>query len=255
MQVVILAGGRGTRAYPFTEYLPKPMMPVAGKPILVQIMHLFAKHGHREFILSVGHRKEVILDYFSHKSYDFDITIVDTGEDTDTAGRIYNCRHLLRDRFMATYGDGICDVPLDGLIEFHAARRGLATLTSVPLHSQYGTVEFDEADRVTGFREKPRLTSHWINAGFFVFEREVFDHWEGRNLEREVFPGLLRKGMLYTFRHDGFFKSMDTYKDQQEMEQILADSDLVTDASHLMRRNSGYRYFDHREIQQEVVGL
>ena len=255
MQVVILAGGKGTRAYPFTEYLPKPMMPVGGKPMLVQIMHLFASQGHREFIISVGHRKEVILDYFSHKSYDFDLSIVDTGEDTDTAGRIYNCRHLLRDRFMATYGDGICDVSMDKLLQFHEAHDGLATLTSVPLQSQYGTVEFDAAGRVSGFREKPRLTSHWINAGFFVLDREVFDHWEGRNLEREVFPRLLEKNLLYTYRHDGFFKSMDTYKDQQELEQMLADSDLVPSARQLARPNAGYRYFDHREFDERTVAL
>lgn len=253
MQVVILAGGRGTRAYPFTEYLPKPMMPVAGKPILVQIMHLFAEQGHREFILSVGHRKEVILDYFSHKSYEFDITVVDTGEETDTAGRIYNCRSLLREQFMATYGDGICDVPMDRLVAFHNAHGGLATLTSVPLQSQYGTVEFDAKDRVTGFREKPRLTSHWINAGFFVMNRGVFDHWHGRNLEREVFPELLRENQLFTYRHDGFFKSMDTYKDQQEMEAMLADSELVPSGRHLAVHNTGYRYYDHRDLDKQAV--
>jgi glucose-1-phosphate cytidylyltransferase len=227
MQVVILAGGRGTRAYPFTEYLPKPMMPVGGKPMLVQIMNLYAAQGHKEFIVSVGHRKEVILDYFAHKAFDLDITIADTGEETDTAGRIHACRGLLRDRFMATYGDGLSDVPIDQLIAFHAASGSLATLTSVPLVSQYGTVEFDADSRVTGFREKPRLVQHWINAGFFVMEREIFQHWNGTNLEREVLPGLVSMGKLSTFRHDGFFKSMDTYKDQQELEEIMLRGDAL----------------------------
>jgi len=250
MQVVILAGGRGTRAYPFTEYLPKPMMPVGGKPILLQIMHLFAAQGHREFILSVGHRKEVILDYFSHKSYDLDIKIVDTGDDTDTAGRIHHCRHLLRDQFMATYGDGLCDVPLDKLVAFHDAHDGLVTITSVPLQSQYGTVEFDATSRVTGFREKPRLASHWINAGFFVMNKAVFEHWEGSNLEREVFPKLLDRRLLYAYRHDGFFKSMDTYKDQQEMEEMLASRTLIP-STPLARRNECFDYFDYRELGKE----
>lgn len=257
MQVVILAGGKGTRAYPFTDYLPKPMMPVGGKPILVQIMQLFAAQGHREFILSIGHRKEVILDYFAHKDNDLDLTIVDTGEDTDTAGRIYNCRHLLRDQFMATYGDGLSDVPMDKLVSFHNQHDGAATLTSVPLQSQYGTVEFDASGKVTAFREKPRLTSHWINAGFFVMNRSVFDHWEGTNLERQVFPRLLEKGLLHTYRHDGFFKSMDTHKDQQEMEDILLNSNLVARAE-LARSNKHYRYFDHRSLnpsrEQESSG-
>lgn len=243
MQVVILAGGKGTRAYPFTDYLPKPMMPVGGKPILVQIMQLYAAQGHREFVLSIGHRKEVILDYFAHKDNDLDITIVDTGEETDTAGRIYKCRHLLRDQFMATYGDGLSDVPIDRLIAYHNQHDGLATITSVPLQSQYGTVEFDAEGKVTAFREKPRLKSHWINAGFFVMDWSIFDHWEGTNLERQVFPKLLEKGLLHTYRHDGFFKSMDTQKDQQEMEELLVNSDLVARTS-LAQSNKHYRYFD-----------
>lgn len=248
MQVVILAGGKGSRAYPFTEYLPKPMMPVGGKPILLQIMHLFAAQGHREFVLSVGHRKEVIVDYFAHKDTDLDITIVDSGQETDTAGRIYNCRHLLRDQFMVTYGDGLCDVPLGKLLAFHQGHGGLATLTSVPLQSQYGTVEFDAQDRVSGFLEKPRLRSHWINAGFFVMNKPVFEHWKGDNLEREVFPQLVRQGQLYTYRHDGFFKSMDTYKDQQEMEEILADKSLIhgVEASPAA---SHCKVYDYRELR------
>lgn len=251
MQVVILAGGKGTRAYPFTDYLPKPMMPVGGKPILVQIMQLYAAQGHREFILSIGHRKEVVLDYFSHKDNDLDITLVDTGAETDTAGRIYNLRHLLRDQFMATYGDGLSDVPLDKLLAFHNSHGGAATLTSVPLQSQYGTVESDAEGRVTGFREKPRLHSHWINAGFFVMNKSVFDNWEGSNLEREVFPRLLDRKQLFTYRHDGFFKSMDTQKDQQEMEAILAEMELVKRAE-LTRSTKHYRYFDWQEIADKA---
>jgi glucose-1-phosphate cytidylyltransferase len=253
MQVVILAGGKGTRAYPFTEYLPKPMMPVGGKPILVQIMHLFAAAGHREFILSIGHRKEVILDYFAHKDNDLDITIVDTGEETDTAGRIYNLRHLLRDQFMATYGDGLCDVPMDKLVAFHNSHGGLATLTSVPLQSQYGTVEFGEHNEVTGFKEKPRLASHWINAGFFVMNKEIFNHWEGSNLEREVFPKLVKNKQLFTYRHDGFFKSMDTYKDQQELEAMLSSGDLLPPAAQHTHDGQFYKYFDHRELKAPVA--
>ena len=247
MQVVILAGGKGTRAYPFTDYLPKPMMPVAGKPILVQIMQLYASQGHREFIVSVGHRKEVILDYFANRDLGLDVTIVDTGEDTDTAGRIWKCRHLLRDQFMATYGDGLSDVPLDQLVGYHNSHAGVVTITSVPLQSQYGTVEFEPDGRVTAFREKPRLKSHWINAGFFVMDWSVFEHWEGGNLEREVFPKLLDKGLLQTYRHDGFFKSMDTQKDQQEMEEILQKSDFVQ-RFKLAQQARNYRYYDNLTI-------
>jgi glucose-1-phosphate cytidylyltransferase len=221
VQVVILAGGRGTRAYPYTEYLPKPMMPVCGKPILARVMEIFAAQGHLDFIVSVGYRKEIILDYFATPRANWRVTIVDTGEDTDTGGRIHKCRHLLHDRFFATYSDGLCDVDLNRLVDFHAGHDGLATVTSVPLVSQYGTIESDRDGRVMAFREKPVLRDYWINAGFFVMDPQIFDHWEGDNLERQVLPAFQRDGRLFSYRHDGFFKSMDTHKDQQELEAIF----------------------------------
>jgi glucose-1-phosphate cytidylyltransferase len=226
MQVVILAGGKGTRAYPFTEYIPKPMMPVGGKPIIVRVMEIFASQGHRDFVISLGHRKEIIEDYFVSRRSDWRVTLVDTGEDTDTGGRIERCRHLLHGRFFATYSDGICDVDLARLVAFHSAHDGEATVTSVPLRSQYGTIESEPSGRVVAFREKPVLRDYWINAGFFVMNPTVFDHWQGTNLEREVLPTLLRNGLLYCYRHDGFFKSLDTHKDQQELEQMFESGDL-----------------------------
>jgi len=221
MQVVILCGGKGTRAYPFTEYLPKPMLPIDGTPILMNVMRIFADQGHKDFVLSVGHRQEVIRDYFHGKSLDWNVELIDTGEETDTGGRILGCKHVLGEKFFATYADGLSNVPLGELVRFHDAHPGLATITSVPLISQYGTLEMDAAGKVTSFREKPILREHWINAGFFVMDRAIFDHWEGTNLERDVFPSLARNGMVYTYRHDGFFKSMDSYKDQQEFEAMV----------------------------------
>lgn len=226
MQVVILAGGKGTRAYPYTEYLPKPMMPVNGKPILRQVMEIFAEQGHNDFIVSLGYRKEVIIDYFENRLEQWHVELVDTGEDTDTGGRIFNCRDRLKGTFMATYVDGLSDIQLDKLTEFHNGHDGLVTITSVPLISQYGTIESGPDGKITAFREKPILREHWINAGFFMMDPEVFDHWEGGNLEREVFPNLLKKGLLYTYQHDGYFKSMDTYKDQQELEQMFVNGKI-----------------------------
>lgn len=226
MKVVILAGGSGTRAYPFTEYLPKPMMPVGGKPILVRVMDLYARQGITEFVVSVGHRKEVIIDYFDGRDFGWKVDIVDTGATTDTGGRIRGCRHLLGETFMATYGDGLSDVVFADLLAFHRRAGRLATITSVPLRSQYGTIEADADGTIRDFREKPVLREHWINAGFFVMDRRIFDHWQGENLEREVFPNLLPGRHLATFRHDGFFKSMDTYKDQQEIEAMFAEGNL-----------------------------
>jgi len=221
MQVLILAGGAGTRAYPFTEYLPKPMMPVGGKPVVVRVMELYASQGFTEFILSVGHRKEVIIDYFNNRVTGWDVKVVDTGQDTDTGGRLLKCRDLLGETFMATYADGISDVPLGKLVDFHHNAGTLGTVTCVPLRSQYGTVSIDGDNHIAQFREKPVLQEYWINAGFFVMNRAIFDHWQGDNLEKDVFPNLLAGRHLSAFRHTGFFKSMDTYKDQQEMEALF----------------------------------
>jgi glucose-1-phosphate cytidylyltransferase len=232
MQVVILAGGAGTRAYPYTEYLPKPMMPVGGRPVVVRVMELYARQGFTDFILSVGHRKEVIIDYFDKRATGWNVQVVDTGQDTDTGGRVFKCRDLVGETFMATYADGISDIPLRKLAEFHHRSGALGTVTCVPLRSQYGTVSVDSDQRITQFREKPILEEYWINAGFFVMNRAIFDHWQGENLERDVFPNLLAGRHLAAYRHGGFFKSMDTYKDQQELEALFSTGSLPGVTSH-----------------------
>lgn len=221
MKVVILCGGRGIRAYPLTEYVPKPMLPVNGSPILVHIIKSFMAQGHRDFVLAAGYRKNVIDDYFEGKNLGANIQIVDTGEGRDTGGRIAVCRDLLGDTFMATYGDGLCDVPLERVIAFHKAHGKMATVTVVPLVSQYGVLHSEESGRVTDMREKPTLEGYWINIGFMVFEKRVFDLWGGENLERDVLPALVKAGELHMYRHRGFFKSMDSYKDQQELEELV----------------------------------
>ena len=168
--------------------MPKAMMPVNGRPILLHVMQIFVQQGFHEFVLSLGWQKDVITDYFHQKNTDWDVQLIDTGVDTDTGGRIEKCKHLLGDTFMATYVDGLSDICLDRLIEFHRMHDGLATVTSVPLRSQYGTVVTDDQGRISEFQEKPILREHWINAGFFVFDKEVFNHWPGTNLERHVLP-------------------------------------------------------------------
>jgi glucose-1-phosphate cytidylyltransferase len=236
MQVLILCGGKGTRAYPFTDHIPKPMLPICGTPILLHVMRIFAQQGHREFILSVGYRKEIIEDYFHRKELEWDVQLVDTGEDADTGDRVAGCRHLLRDTFFASYADGLANVNLDALLSFHRGHGGLATITSVPLVSQYGTLCLDGGSRVTAFLEKPVLRDHWINAGFFVFDPAVFGHWEGHSLEREVFPALAARQLLFAHPHDGFFRSLDSYKDQQEIEEMARLGDLRWDPPKRARR-------------------
>lgn len=220
VKVVILCGGKGTRSYPFTEYYPKVMMPINGTPILVHLMRIYASQGFTDFVLAAGHRKEMLYDYFDGRFPKWKVRIVDTGEDADTGDRIQRCSPYVGERFFATYGDGLGNLDLPQLLSHHRTSGSLVTLTTVPLRSQYGLVVFDENGRVERFAEKPLVHDYWINAGFFVFDRRAFQDWRGRNLEQEVLPAFAQRGELSTFKHLGFWKSMDTSKDQQELEQI-----------------------------------
>ena len=222
MQVVILCGGKGTRAYPHTQEMPKALMRINVVTIVENVIQIYAAQGFREFILSCGYLKEKIIDHFSHVREDLKITCVDTGENADTGERIWNLRHLVGSTFHATYCDGLGDIDLEKLQRFHDAHDGLATVTAVPLRSQYGVLHSDGDGHVIGFEEKPVLHNYWINGGFFVFNHQVFDHWQGNNLEKEVLPELARLGKLHMHKHFGFWRSMDTYKDQQEMESLWA---------------------------------
>jgi len=222
MKVVILCGGKGTRSYPFTEYYPKVMMPIGGTPVIVHLMRLYSEQGYNEFVLAAGYKREILEDYFAGRFDDWRVTIVDTGLESDTADRILRCEKYLPDTFMATYGDGLGDIDLRELLQSHRKLGKLATLTVVPLRSQYGVVMVDEESCVREFQEKPVIRNSWINAGFFVFERSSFKHWRGHNLERDVLPALAAIGELSAHRHVGFWKSMDTSKDQQDMENLCS---------------------------------
>jgi glucose-1-phosphate cytidylyltransferase len=221
MQVVLLCGGRGTRAYPFTEDLPKPLLQVGGQPILRHIMDRYARHGVREFVLAAGHRADVIRGFAHGLPTDWCVQVVDTGAETGTGGRIAGCLDLLDPTFFASYGDGVGDVDLDALLQAHRRHERGATVTAVPLPSQYGTLEID-GDAVLGFAEKPVLHGHWINAGFFVFDRAVYAEHSADDLERGVLPALAADGRLGVYRHEGFWKSLDTYKDQRDLDAMFA---------------------------------
>ena len=222
MKVVILCGGKGTRSYPYTDHFPKVMMPISGSPIIVHLMKIFSAQGFGEFVLAAGHRKEILMDYFEGRFGSWKVDVLDTGEDSDTGERIRRCAARIDGPFLATYGDGLGNIDLHDLLRFHRGHGGLATVTTVPLRSQYGTVVFDAEARVNSFVEKPVIEDCWINAGFFVFEKAALNHW-GWNLESDALPALAREGQLYAYRHTGFWKSMDTSKDQQEMERLHGD--------------------------------
>ncbi len=220
MKVVILCGGKGTRAYPYTAHFPKAMMPVGGTPIIVHLMKIFAAQGFTKFVLAAGHRKEMLYDYFDGRFPDWEIRIVDTGDDADTGDRIARCEPYVNERFFATYGDGVGNVDLHALLHLHKQAGGVATLTTVPLRSQYGVVDFDENQKILKFSEKPLIKDYWINAGFIIFEKKALKDWSGSNLEKEVLPHFAKNGQLYVHKHTGFWKSMDTSKDQQELEDL-----------------------------------
>jgi glucose-1-phosphate cytidylyltransferase len=220
MRTLILCGGRGTRAYPETRLVPKPLLEVAGEPVLLHVMRLYADQGLTDFVLSAGYLAEQIEAFAASLPDNWRVEVVDTGEDTGTAGRILKCSDRLDGTFHVNYADGLANVDLHALAGFHAAHAGCATVTSVPLPSPYGTLEHDAAGRVTGFREKPVLADHRINGGFFVFDESVFARWVGDDLERELLPALAAAGELFTHRHEGFWRSMDTYKDAVALTEL-----------------------------------
>lgn len=247
MKAVILAGGLGTRLREETEFRPKPMVEVGGRPILWHIMKLFATHGITDFVVCTGYKGDVIKDYFlnyearnndftvtlgrsreltfhdRHLESEWSVTVADTGLDTMTGGRVARVQRYVGDEtFMVTYGDGVADVDIGGLIDFHRRNRRLATLTTVRPVSRYGVLELDEASgSVDHFREKPTADG-WINAGFFVFEPGVFDYLGGDDtvLEETPLQALAKDGELVAFRHDGFFQPMDTYREAKLLNEL-----------------------------------
>lgn len=225
LAAVILCGGRGTRALPLTEEVPKPLLTVGGVPVVEHVIGIYTRRGVRRFVLALGYLGDRIVDHFSARALPCDIEFVDTGLDTPTGERIRRCRDAAGAEFFATYADGLADVDLDGLLEVHRRHGRAATVTTVPLPSQYGTLDIDDEGAVRAFREKPRLHDHWINAGYFVFRSEVFDHHAGEDLERDVLPSLAVEGDLRVFRHTGFWRSLDTYKDRQELDGLASGGD------------------------------
>jgi glucose-1-phosphate cytidylyltransferase len=238
MKAVILAGGLGTRLREETEFRPKPMVEVGGKPILWHIMKLFAHHSIVEFVVPIGYRGDVIRDYFlnyeartndftirlghtheieyhnRHLESDWLVTVVDTGAETPTGGRVARIRKYVEgERFLATYGDGLADVDIGKLLAFHESHGRLATMTTVKPLTRFGVVEADPDGTVAHFREKPQ-TEDSVNAGFFVFEPGVFDYLtDDTALEREPLEALARDRQLAAFPHDGFWQPMDTYRE------------------------------------------
>lgn len=247
MKTVILAGGYGTRISEESHLRPKPMVEIGGKPILWHIMKQYSSYGFNEFVICCGYMQHVIKNYFanyflynSDVTFDFTggenslmihrdktelwkVSLIDTGLDTMTGGRIKRVADYIGDEpFFLTYGDGVSDINISELYEWHKAHGGLLTMSSVHPNSRFGNLEIDDDGKVSSFREKRPEDSGWINAGFMVCERGVLDYIEGDEtvFEREPIERIAADGKLRSFRHEGFWQCMDTLREKEKLEEM-----------------------------------
>lgn len=244
MKVILLAGGFGTRLAEYTDVIPKPMVPVGGKPILWHIMQTFARFGHKDFYVALGYKSEVIKDYFLNyralnadftvcletgdvtphqiDPVDWKVTLVNTGAETMTGGRVKRMKSFIgNETCMLTYGDGVADIDLDALLAFHKSHGKMVTVSAVRPAARFGELETKDG-RVTSFQEKPQLHDGWINGGFFIFEPSFFDLIAGDNtmLEREPLERATMAGELMAYHHEGFWHCMDTKRDHELLESL-----------------------------------
>jgi glucose-1-phosphate cytidylyltransferase len=246
MKVVILAGGLGTRISEETDIKPKPMIEIGGRPILWHIMKIYSHYGFNDFIICCGYKgyliKEYFANYFLHqadvtidlknnsieihesKAEPWNITLVDTGLDTMTGGRIKRIERYVDDTFLLTYGDGVGDVNIKELIDFHRKNLKKVTVTVVQPSGRFGAIQFDSKDevKVFTFQEKPKGDGAWINGGFFVCEPSVFEDIDDDKTiwERKPLESIAAKGELVAFRHYGFWRPMDTLRDKYDLEEF-----------------------------------
>jgi glucose-1-phosphate cytidylyltransferase len=248
MKVVIFAGGLGTRISEETDTRPKPMVEIGGKPILWHIMKIYSHYGFNEFIICLGYKGYVIKEYFMHyflhnsditidvasnnmqvhgtSTENFKVTLVETGADTKTAGRLKQVQKYIGEDedFMLTYGDGVIDVKIDELLRFHRSHEKIATVTAVQLASRFGGIELSGDGEVIDFKEKAKDENKWINAGFFVLKPEVFTYLKGDMKdvmwEDEPLEALARDKQLVAYKHTGFWKCMDALRDKIELEAL-----------------------------------
>lgn len=224
MKCVILAGGKGTRISELSKSIPKPMIKILGLPIITRIIIHYKKFGFKDFIIAAGYKKRILIDYFKNKKIkDTKIQVIDTGLNTMTGGRLKRLKkYLINETFMLTYGDGLSDVNIRKLLNFHKKNKKIATLTAVRPPARFGAVRI-KGNKVKYFKEKSKLDVGWINGGFFVFNSKVFDFIknDGTFLEREPLQKLCKINELNAFQHRGFWQCMDTIRDKQIIEEIL----------------------------------
>jgi len=244
MKVILLAGGFGTRLAEYTGIIPKPMVPVGGKPIIWHIMQIYAHFGHNDFYVALGYKAEVIKEYFLNyrelnsdftvnlasgdvtphqvDSEDWQVTLVNTGNESMTGGRVKRMQPFVgNETCLLTYGDGVSDIDIDALLAFHRSHGKMVTVTAVRPNARFGELEISGGS-VTSFQEKPQLHEGWINGGFFVIEPAFFDLISGDStlLEREPLEQAASLGELMAYCHDGFWHCMDTKRDHELLESL-----------------------------------
>lgn len=247
MKVLILAGGLGSRLSEETTLKPKPMVEIGGKPILWHIMKTYSFYGFNDFIILCGYKGYVIKEYFANyyrhmtditvdmanntitnhnsKAEPWKVTLIDTGQNTMTGGRIKRVQDYVgNEPFLLTYGDGVGNIDIHQTIEFHKSHNGAITMTAVQPEGRFGSLQINESEKVLSFQEKPKGDGHWINAGYFVCDAEVFDYInEGDNtiFEKAPLEQLAKDGKLYTYKHKEFWKPMDTLRDKTQLEEMI----------------------------------
>lgn len=245
MKAIILAGGLGTRIAEESDYRPKPMVEIGGRPLLWHIMKSYAKHGIRDFVICLGYKGYVIKEYFFNyhrhtanleislrsgtvnvldtQAEDWKITLIDTGQDTMTGGRVKRVREYLgNETFCLTYGDGLADIDISTELAFHRSHGKLATVAAVQPPGRFGVLKLGEKSNVSSFEEKPQDEIGWINGGFFILEPLAIDYIESdaTSFEREPLANLARDGQLMAFQHHGFWQPCDTLRDKRELQNL-----------------------------------
>lgn len=250
MKTIILAGGLGTRLSELTELRPKPMAEIGGKPILWHIMKCYSQYGHNDFIILLGYKgyliKEYFINYYNHnsdiqidlsnnniqilnnESENWKITLLDTGMETLTGGRIsFAQKYTQNEPFMCTYGDGVSNVDFNKLIDFHKKNKKLMTLTAIQPEAKYGALEFSDNEIIKSFKEKPPGDSSWRNGGFFVCQPEVYNYIKSDLMfESDPMENLAKDGQLIAYKHSGFWQSMDTLRDYKKLNGIWNGNDI-----------------------------
>ena len=237
MKTIILAGGFGTRLSEYTDVIPKPMVMINQKPILIRIINIFTYYGFKDFYLALGYKAELVSSFFNSQinqsiSYNINnkninIHLIDTGIDTMTGGRVRRLRKYIgNEAFLLTYGDGVSDIDIGKLVKFHKSHKKMVTVTAVRPPARFGALNI-EGDYVTNFEEKNPLSEGWINGGFFVIEPEFFDFIEDDQtiLERNPLENVANKGQMCAYKHEGFWQCMDTKRDKD----FLEESSLIGD--------------------------